>query len=213
MLKYTLPPMRPELVVCPNSACGASGRIGVHSIKERRYICHTCDKTFAETVGTPLFGLKHPTWLVVVVLALLARGCPIPAIVFAFAIDERTVADWQHKAGAHARHVHEQVVCQGQVDVGQVQADELYTITQAGPVWIATALSVFSRLWLGGAIGWQRDTTLIVPVVEQVRGGADWAADLVGGRWLQSLRRSHPEGVPRSAAEWQTWPAATGGVG
>jgi len=69
MLNTTLPPMRPELVVCPNSTCDASGRIGVHSIKERRYKCHACGKTFAETSGTPLFGLKHPLWMVGVVLA------------------------------------------------------------------------------------------------------------------------------------------------
>src|SRR6266508_3253922 len=172
MLNTTLPPMRPELVVCPNSECGASGRIGVHSHKERRYICHVCGKTFAETTGTPLFGLKHPLWLVLVVLALLAHGCPVPAVVFAFGLDERTVADWQRKAGRHAKTVQEQVVCQGHVDVGQVQADELYTKTQAGAVWVATAMSVFSRLWLWGAVGWTRDEALITPVIERVRAAA-----------------------------------------
>jgi transposase-like protein len=172
MLNTTLPPMRPELVVCPSSACSASGCIGVHSLKERRYICHACGKTFAETSGTMLFGLKHPLWLVGVVLALLACGCPIPAVVFAFDLDERTVADWQAKAGRQAKMVHEQLVCQGTVDVGQVQADELYTKTQAGSVWIATAMSVFSRLWVWGAIGWNRDTALIEPVIEQVRAAA-----------------------------------------
>ena len=164
--------MRPESVVCPNSICDASARIGVHSMKERRYICHACGKTFAETTGTPLFGLKHPLWMVTTVLALLACGCPVPAIVFAFGLDERTVADWQSKAGAHAKTLQQQLVCQGTVDVGQVQADELYTKTQAGPVWIATALTVFSRLWLWGAIGWERDTTLVEPVIAQVRAAA-----------------------------------------
>jgi len=164
--------MRPELVVCPNSACDASGRIGVHSRKERRYICHACGKTFAETSGTILFGLKHPLWLVGVVLALLACGCPIPAVVFAFGVDERTVADWQAKAGRQAKTVHEHLVCQGTLDVGQVQADELYTKTQAGPLWIATAMTVFSRLWLWGAIGWERDAALIEPVIAQVRAAA-----------------------------------------
>jgi transposase-like protein/IS1 family transposase len=172
MLNTTLPPMRPELVVCPNSQCGASGRSGVHSIKERRYRCHACGTTFAETTGTPLFGLKHPLWLVLLILALLSHGCPVPAIVFAFGLDERTVADWQSKAGGHARQVHQQLVCQGQLDLGQVQADELYTKTQAGPVWIAMAMTVFSRLWLWGAISWERDTALIAPVIEQVRAAA-----------------------------------------
>jgi transposase-like protein len=160
------------LAVCPNSTCDASRPIGIHSLKERRYKCHACGKTFAETSGTPLFGLKHALWLVVVVLALLASGCPVPAIVFAFGLDERTVADWQRKAGQHAKMVQEQLVCQGQLDLGQVQADELYTKTQAGPIWIATAMTVFSRLWLWGAIGWQRDEQLITPVIEHARAAA-----------------------------------------
>ena len=172
MLNTTLPPMRPELVVCPNSECGASGRIGVHSIKERRYMCHACRKTFAETSGTLLYGLKHPLWLVGVVLALLACGCPVPAVVFAFGLSERTVADWQDKAGGHAKLVQEQLVCQGAIDVGQVQADEVYTKTQAGPVWVATAMTVFSRLWLWGAISWNRDEALITSVIGQVRAAA-----------------------------------------
>ena len=164
--------MRPELVVCPNSECDATGRIGVHSHKERRYICHGCKTTFADTTGSMLYGLKHPIWLVLVVLSLLAYGCPIPALVATFDLDERTVADWQLKAGRQAKTMHQQVICQGQVEVGQVQADELYTKTQAGPVWIATAMTVFSRLWLWGTIGWERDAVLVEPVIEQVRAAA-----------------------------------------
>src|SRR5215210_4688558 len=183
MKNYTRTPMRPELVVCPKSDCGASDRIGIHSHQERRNICHTCDRTFAETTGTLLYGLKHPIWLVLIVLTLLAHGCPTPAIVAAFALSERTVADWHLKAGQHAKTVHQQVVCQGQVDVGQVQADELYTKTQAGPIWIASAMSVFSRLWLWGAISFSRDEALITPVVEHSRAAAKpgqailWAVD------------------------------------
>jgi transposase-like protein len=172
MLKYTLPPMRPEQVVCSNSECRASGRIAVHSHKERRYICHGCKRTFVDTSGTLLYRLKQPLELVLVVLTLLAYGCPIPALVAAFGLDERTIATWQLKAGQHAKQVQNQLVCQGTVDLGQVQADELYTKTQAGPVWIATAMTVFSRLWLWGAIGWQRDEALVRPVIEQVRAAA-----------------------------------------
>ena len=86
--------MRPEQQVCPNSACGASGRIGVHSHKQRRYICHACKHTFADTTGTPLYRLKRPLDLVLLVLTLLAYGCPISALVAAFGLDERTIAAW-----------------------------------------------------------------------------------------------------------------------
>ncbi len=183
MTKHPLPPLRPELAVCPNPACTASGRVGVHSRQERRYKCHACGATFAATVGTPFYGLKYPAWVVVLVLALLAGGCPIPAIVFAFGLDERTVADWQQKAGQHAKQVQEQVVCQGQVELGQVQGDELYVKTQRGTVWMATAMCVFSRLFVWGAVAPARDTTLITQVVQHVRAAARigqpilWAVD------------------------------------
>ena len=183
MTKDILPPLCPEFAVCPTAACAATGRIGVHSHTDRRYKCHQCGKTFAETVGTPLYGLKHSLQLVVTVLTLLAYGCPIPAIVAAFALDERTVADWQQKAGQHAKVIQRQVVCQGQVNLGQVQGDELYVKTQRGTVWMATAMSVFSRLFLWGAIAPQRDTVLITQVVQQVRAAARigqpilWAVD------------------------------------
>ncbi len=192
MTKHTLPPLRPELAVCPNPACEATSRIGVHSYTERRYKCHACGKTFAETVATPLYGLKHPRHLVVTVLTLLAYGCPIPAIVAALTLDERTVAEWQQKAGRHAKQVQDQVVCHGQVDLGQVQGDELYVKTQRGTVWMATAMSVFSRLFLWGAVAPQRDTTLIRQVVQQVRAAAQvgrpilWAVDGFAA-WTRSI--------------------------
>jgi intracellular sulfur oxidation DsrE/DsrF family protein len=66
------------------------------------------------------------------VLTLLDYGCPIPAIVATFALDERTIAAWHPKASQHAQHV-QHVVCQGQVDLGQVQSDELYVKTQVAP--------------------------------------------------------------------------------
>jgi hypothetical protein len=121
--------------------------------------------------------------MVVLVLALLAGGCPIPAIVFAFGLDERTVADWQCKAGAHAKAIQEQVVCHGHVDVGQVQGDERYVKIQGGTVWMATAMSVFSRLFLWGAVAPQRDTALVTQVIAHVRAAAQlgrpilWAVD------------------------------------
>ena len=183
MTHTTLPPRRAERAVCPNPACNATGRIGIHSHTQRRYKCHACGKTFAETVGTPLYGLKTSLWVVRIVVTLLAFGCPIPAIVAAFGLNERTITAWQQKAGHHAKQVQDAVVCQGQVDLGQVQGDELYVKTQRGTVWMATAMTVFSRLFLWGAVAPQRDSALITQVVQQVRAAAQvgrpllWAVD------------------------------------
>jgi transposase-like protein len=201
MLKTNLPPMRPDLIVCP--FCECRNRIGVHSYKQRRYKCHTCGKTFAETVGTPLYGVKYPAWIVILVLALLAAGCPVQAIVFAFGIDERTISDWQAKAGQHAKRIQEQVVCQSQVDLGQVQADELYVKMQGAKVWMATAMSVFSRLFLWGAVAAHRDESLTKGHLgdcpdhpTRAGSGATPSADPLRGRWAACLCHRHPESLP-----------------
>jgi hypothetical protein len=57
-------------------------------------------------------------------------------------------------------------------DLGQVQADELRVKKQGGIVWMALAMMVTTRLWLGGEVSAQRDMTLIRGLIERVRRGA-----------------------------------------
>jgi hypothetical protein len=144
------------------------GNIGVHSAAERRYLCKTCGKTFAETRGTPFYRLKQGADLVTRVLTLLCNGCPLQAIVAAFRLDERTVAEWQARGGAHCERVHEHLVERGQVELGHVQADELWVKVVGGKVWVAMALAVPYRLWLGGVISPKRDQALIRALVARV---------------------------------------------
>jgi hypothetical protein len=68
--------------------------------------------------------LRHGAEIVTIVLALLANGCPIQAIVAAHGLDERTVADWQARAGRHSQAVHEHLVQQPR-ELVHVQADEI----------------------------------------------------------------------------------------
>ncbi len=166
------PALCPSLVACPYPDCQRAGRIGVHSYKERRYMCHGCERSFAATKGTPLYELKYPLWVVSLVLTLLAHGCPVPAMVAAFFIDERTIRAWHSRAGQHGEQVQDRVVCNGQVELGQVQNDELCVNTQHGKVWMATAMSVFSRLFLWGEASAQRNKPLIERVLAQVRAAA-----------------------------------------
>ena len=46
-------------------------------------------------------GLRSPGELIVLVVIGLSYGCPIQAIVHAYGLDERTVAEWQKRAGRH----------------------------------------------------------------------------------------------------------------
>ena len=161
--------MNPQSVFCPNNACAARGQVGegnihVHSQKDRRYKCNVCGQTFAETKGTPYYRLRSAQETVTVVITLLAYGCPLQAIVAAFGVDERTVQAWQSRAGRHCQQIHEHLVEQPR-DLGQVQADELRVKRQGGIVWMALALQVSTRLWLGGVISAQRNMGLIVRLI------------------------------------------------
>jgi hypothetical protein len=113
--------------------------------------------------------MHKPKWLVIAVVTLLAYGCPVQAIVAAFELDERTVARWQRESGLQCRRVHEHLVEAGRVALLQVQADELRVKAVGAVYWLASALEVSSRLWLGGAISRYRDRQLIRSLLERIR--------------------------------------------
>src|SRR5215510_2835729 len=130
--------MDPATTFCPNRHCPARGQtgqgtIGIHSQQEQRYICHVCHKTFSATTGTVFYRLRTSAETVVIVVTLLAHGCPVQALVAAFGFDERTVADWWARSGRQGQAVHEYLVEQPR-DLGQVPADELRVKKQGGIV-------------------------------------------------------------------------------
>jgi len=117
---------------------------------------------------------------VLLVLALLAYGCPLQAIVRAFGFDERTVARWQKTAGAHCQIVHERLVQDQPRALSFVQADELRVKLQKRlVVWMAMAMQVSTRLWLGGVVSVQRDKPLIARLVAKVKACALYGALLL----------------------------------
>jgi hypothetical protein len=105
---------------------------------------------------------------VVLVVTLLAHGCPVSAIVAALGFDERTVADWWARSGQQGQAVQEYLVEQPR-DLGQVQADERRVKKQGGIVWMALAMMVKTRLWLGGEVREQRDLPLMRRLIKRVR--------------------------------------------
>ena len=166
--------MDPTKVFCDNPDCADRGKLGqgnikVHSRKEQRFRCVTCRKTFSASKGTPLYRLHKDLQLFVIVITLLTHGCPLQAIVVAFKLDERTVAAWYRKAGIHAQEVHTHFLRTRPLDLGHVQADELYAKCVWGVCWMAMALAVPFRLWLGGVVSPERNLKLIQRLVNMVR--------------------------------------------
>ena len=157
--------MNPQAVFCPNLDCAARGRVGegtiwVHSRTPPRYRCRVCGKTFGARLGTPFYRRHTNEATMTTILTLLAYGCPIAAVVVAFGVQRQTVSDWLDAAGQQCGAVHQHLVLTPR-DLGQVQADELRVRRQGGVVWLAMAMMVSTRLWLGGVASPRRDGVLI----------------------------------------------------
>lgn len=114
------------------------------------------------------YRLRTAKDIVILVVTLLAYGCPIQAIVIAFGMDERTVRSFQRRSGQHCQQIHEYLVEQPR-DLGHVQADEIRVKMQGRIVWMAMAMQVQTRLWLGGVLSQHRDKHLMRALMQQVR--------------------------------------------
>ncbi len=205
---------------CPNEACSARGQKGqgniiIHDRKRQRYRCKVCKHTWSSRRGTMLEGLRKPMDLIVIVVTLLMYGCPVQAIVHAFGLDERTVADWRDRAGAHCQKVHQEIVEQGRLDLMHVQADEIRVKGCKMVVWMGLAMMVSTRLWVAGVVQVSRDRSLADRLMSQVRRAAQvlrpllvltdgWAA------YPNSIRRAFREKVKQTSgvgrACLQVWP-------
>ncbi len=165
--------MTSQSIFCPNRDCPARGQadqgnIRVHSQHEQRYRCTVCRTTFAASKGTPLYRLHHDRQPYLWAITLVAYGCPTIAIVRAFGVDERTVRHWHQQAGLHCQQV-QQTLVETPRDQGQVQVDERHITIHGGVVWVACAIAVASRLWLGAVVQPQRSQVLAVRILALVR--------------------------------------------
>jgi IS1 family transposase len=160
-------------------------------------------------------GLRTPAELVMRVIILLAYGCPIQAIVHAYEVDERTVADWQQRAGKHCQHVHQAIVEQGRVDAEHVQADEIRVKGYKMIAWMGLAIEVSTRLWMAGVVSVQRERTLADPLLQRVRAccqtvGALLVATDGWACYPNSIKRVFREKVKKTAGRGraclEVWP-------
>ncbi len=160
-------------------------------------------------------GLRKPTELIVVVITLLAYGCPLQAIVQAYGLDERTVASWRDRAGRHCQRLHQAVVEQASLDLVHVQADEIRVKGRRMTVWMGLAMMVSTRLWLAGVVSLTRDTRLADRLLAQVRRCAQAVRPLLvcTDGWTAypgSIRRAFRDKVKRTAGRGRSalvvWP-------
>src|SRR5207253_384900 len=165
--------------------------------------------------GTMFEGLRKPMDLIVIIVTLLTYGCPVQAIVHAFELDERTVADWRDRAGAHCQKVHKELVEQGRLDLMHVQADEIRVKGCKMIAWMGLAMMVSTRLWVAGVVQVSRDRSLADRLMSQVRRAAQVLRPLLvltdgWSAYPNSIRRAFREKVKQTSgvgrACLQVWP-------
>ncbi len=212
--------MDPQHTFCPNLDCPASGQIGEgniisHGRTRPRFQCTVCTKTFSPRHGTPLYRRRTPEALVTQVITLVAHGCPPAAIEAAFGLQTRTVRAWVSASGQHSQTIQAALVEQPH-DLQHVQADEIRVKTQAGVLWMAMAVMVSTRLWLGGTVSKQRDFALILRLAQLIGRCARRGALLLSSDGLASyptafarvFRTPHRTGA-RGAPRLMVWPELT----
>lgn len=211
--------MNPHPLFCPNPACPSrgqqnAGNIVAHHYGRDRWRCRTCRKTFSDRQATPFHHLKTDPATVVLILTLLTYGCPRQAIVQAYGFDERTIAAWQRKAGQHCQAVHQNLLTCASLDLQHIQADEVRVRLQRRLVlWMAMAIAVPTRLWLGGVVSAHRDNALLQTLARRVAACARFAPLLVvtdGWRgyvaaWQKAFRLAQQTGK-RGHPRLLAWP-------
>lgn len=109
-----------EHFCCQNSGCpdqGVRGRGNLSfrgwSGKGRRIrmiYCHTCQGHCSERKGTVLHGARLPDAKALAVLRHIQEGCGTRATSRLVQVDKNTVTRYLALAGAHADHLHQELV-------------------------------------------------------------------------------------------------------
>jgi transposase-like protein/IS1 family transposase len=219
-MKTNTEQMNASETFCPNAGCIARGKIGqgnivIHGRNRPRYKCKTCGRTFSAKEGTMFAGLRKPTSLIVIVVTLLAYGCPLQAIVHAFELDERTVASWRDRAGSHCEKVHKDKIEQGKLDMIHVQVDEIWVKARGSIAWMGLAIIIPTRLWIAGAVSQTRDRKLADHVLQQIRRCSKTLCDLLictdgWSPYPNSIKRAFREKIKRAGKRgrcaFEVWP-------
>jgi transposase-like protein len=109
------------------------------------------------------------------------------------------------RAVKHGQQLHEHLVESTVHDLKQAQADEIKVKTQKGTFWMALAIWVQPRLWIGGVVSPKRDLKLIQALADKVKQMALCRPLLLAvdglASYVSAFRNVFRSKLPRSAGE------------
>jgi transposase-like protein len=111
-------------LVCPR--CHGTHCVGNGSSRgHRRWRCRDCGRTFAATVGTPLFHLHKPLAEIVRAIQIVLRRGSLRAAEEQTGHNYETIATWIRRIGAHAEAVTDVLV--RDLKLSEVELDEFWS--------------------------------------------------------------------------------------
>jgi transposase-like protein len=115
--------MSSELVCprCHGAHCTRNGS----SRRHKRFECQDCGRTFAETVGTPLFHLHTPLAEIVRAIMVVLRRGSLRAAEEQTGHNYETIATWIRRIGAHAEAATQVLV--HDLELSEVEIDEFWS--------------------------------------------------------------------------------------
>ena len=115
--------MASELVCpqCQGKHCTRNGSSRGH----RRFECQDCGRTFAATVGTPLYHLHTPLPEIVRTIRVVLRRGSLRAAEELTGHNYETIAAWIRRIGDHAEAVSEVLV--HDLELSEVEIDEFWS--------------------------------------------------------------------------------------
>ena len=111
---------------CPNPNCAGSHvvRNGSHRGRQR-YHCRTCQTSFGETQGTPMYALKTPAKEVAQALLIVMRRGSLRAAEEITGHKYETISVWLKRAATHAEALTQ--VLARDLHLSQVEIDEFWS--------------------------------------------------------------------------------------
>ncbi len=106
---------------CEGTHCIGNGSSRGH----RRWLCRDCGRTFAATVGTPLFHLHTPLPEIVRAILVVVRRGSLRAAEEQTGHNYETIAAWIRRIGEHAEAVTEVLV--RELELTAVELDEFWS--------------------------------------------------------------------------------------
>lgn len=106
---------------CQGRHCTRNGS----SRGRRRFECQDCERTFAETTGTPLFHLHTPLPEIARAILVVLRRGSLRAAEEQTGHNYETIAEWIRRIGDHAEAV--TAVLVHDLELSEVEADEFWS--------------------------------------------------------------------------------------